>query len=455
MHAWTVCVGSHLNLFMNGGREMNCQKILHFITLTAWHTIVVIFFVGLILLKHDTAVAADSPIIIVQAEDYDLGGQHVAYFDKTPGNAGDQYRNDDVDIWTCCDWTFYIGTNATGEWLNYTIDAPYNGNYRLEIRVATPYSDRKMHVEFNGEDKTGPLTLPNTGGWIKWTTLSTNIMLDAGTQTMRLVIDYGGLNIDYISLTPLDGPKVAAPTFTPNGGTFYGPMDLDIESTTPGADIIFSTHRYGNSWYYMGGSVSLTLERNTTIRAIAFCSGYFECEGLSASDEVKAEFYFPESPLMIEAEDYDEGGKNVGFFDKTSGNAGGQYRNDDVDIWRYWLGSDYYNVFYGYYLGANATGEWLNYTFKVPLEGEYRLTIRVATPYDNRRLHVEFNGKNVTGPMMLPNTGGWGGSAYDSFKSWEQISTYVNLTAGQTTMRLVIENGGFNVDNFSIVHMGN
>ena len=57
-------------------------------------------------------------------EDYDQGGQHVAYYDKSPGNAGGQYRSDDVDIWWHAPNTFYTGANATGEWLNYNLDVP-------------------------------------------------------------------------------------------------------------------------------------------------------------------------------------------------------------------------------------------------------------------------------------------------------------------------------------------
>ena len=36
----------------------------------------------------------------IEAEDYDLGGEGVAYHDTTPGNAGGAYRADDVDIET-------------------------------------------------------------------------------------------------------------------------------------------------------------------------------------------------------------------------------------------------------------------------------------------------------------------------------------------------------------------
>ena len=138
--------------------------------------------------------------LIIQAEDYNQGGQHVGYFDRTPGNKGGLYRNDDVDIWKYGKNTYYTGANATGEWLKYTIDVPLDGNYRLDIRLCTPNDNRRLHVEFDGEDKTGSLTVPNTGAWDKWQTLTTSVSLSAGRQVMRLTIEYGGFNIDQISL---------------------------------------------------------------------------------------------------------------------------------------------------------------------------------------------------------------------------------------------------------------
>ena len=120
-------------------------------------------------IKKEAVVGA----IIIQAEDYDLDGQQVAYFDKTSGNAGGQYRQDDVDIWRCGPNNYYTGSNATGEWQNFTVDIPYNGNYRLTIRIGTPYDNRRLHVEFDGVNKTGSLALPNTGWWTTWQTLST------------------------------------------------------------------------------------------------------------------------------------------------------------------------------------------------------------------------------------------------------------------------------------------
>jgi hypothetical protein len=47
-----------------------------------------------------------------------------------------------------------------------------------------------MHVAIDGVDLTGSLTLPNTGGWQNWQTLTrTGLALTAGAHVVRLVLD--------------------------------------------------------------------------------------------------------------------------------------------------------------------------------------------------------------------------------------------------------------------------
>ncbi|MEN6343108.1 MAG: PKD domain-containing protein, partial [Methanospirillum sp.] len=59
----------------------------------------------------------------IQAEDYDEGGEGVAYHDTTPGNQGSAYRNDSVDIepFGVGSVGYVIAQIRNGEWTRYTI----------------------------------------------------------------------------------------------------------------------------------------------------------------------------------------------------------------------------------------------------------------------------------------------------------------------------------------------
>jgi hypothetical protein len=127
----------------------------------------------------------------IEAENFDEGGEGVGYHDATGGNSGGQYRTTDVDLESTSDsgGGYNVGWIDSGEWLNYAVNVTAAGPYLLEARVASNGSGGTFHLEVSGVDITGPLAIPDTGGWQIWTTLSTSVTLAAGEQTLRIVFD--------------------------------------------------------------------------------------------------------------------------------------------------------------------------------------------------------------------------------------------------------------------------
>jgi hypothetical protein len=84
-----------------------------------------------------------------------------------------------------------------------------------------------FHVEIGGANVTGPLSIPNTGGWQAWIDVVATVNLSAGTQPMRFVVDGLGStgivgNLNYLrfeSATTTAPPEVVLYTtdFTPHG----------------------------------------------------------------------------------------------------------------------------------------------------------------------------------------------------------------------------------------------
>ena len=353
----------------------------------------------------------------------------------SPPATGGQYRSDNVDIWNSDTEGYYTGANASGEWLEYTVDVAATGSYQLDLRVATPNSGRQMRVALDGVNVTGLITLPNTGGWQNWQTVRSTATLTAGQHVLRVTFVVGGLNFGWLEINETGGTStVATPTITPNGGTYSAPVAVSLQ-TTPGATIYYttdgSTPGTGSTVY----SGPFTLNASTTVKAYAVAPGY------TASAIATAVFTVTTGggqqphggsswpvPGILEAEDYDTGGEGVAYHDLTTGNAGGQYRSDNVDIWN--------SNTEGYYTGANASGEWLEYTVDVDTSGEYQLDFRVATPNSGRQMRVALDGVNVTGLIILPNTGGW--------QNWQTVRSTATLTAGQHVLRVTFVVGGLN-----------
>jgi hypothetical protein len=151
----------------------------------------------------------------IEAEDYDVGGQFVAYYDTTTGNSGGQYRSDDVDIVEyqveceeCNEVGYSVAGIAAGEWLEYTVDVePGILAYKLEVRVASENAGGNFHIEFDRADVTGPLSFAATGDEDIYTTVDTNIVLQSpGQHIMRFSMDGGGeWNVDRIKFIKVGG----------------------------------------------------------------------------------------------------------------------------------------------------------------------------------------------------------------------------------------------------------
>jgi len=88
---------------------------------------------------------------------------------------------------------YLVGWTVGGEWLKYTVNVTTAGTYSLDVRLASSGVGGTFHVEVNGVNKTGPLAVPDTGGWQVWKTITkTGVTLAAGPQVIRVVMDSNG-----------------------------------------------------------------------------------------------------------------------------------------------------------------------------------------------------------------------------------------------------------------------
>jgi carbohydrate binding protein with CBM6 domain len=304
-----------------------------------------------------------TPIAIpghIEAEEFDIGADGAAYHDLSAENSGGQFRTTGVDIEATSDagGGYNVGWMAVGEWLAYSVNVAAAGAYILEARVAANAAGGTLHVEANGKDVSGPLPIPNTGGWQSWTTLSRAISLGAGAQTLRVVVDAAGAtgvvgNLNWVRIS-----ATAAPPPVPQP--------------------------------YRGAPAAI--------------------------------------PGRVEAEEFDNGGEGVGYHDLSAENSGGQLRTTGVDI------EASADVGGGYDVGWMAPGEWLAYTVTVAAAGTYGVEARVAANGAGGTFHIEIGGRDLTGPIAIPDTGGW--------QHWTTVTKPIVLSAGTQVIRVVVDGRG-------------
>ncbi len=76
------------------------------------------------------------------------------------------------------------------------------GTYALTARVASDVPGTKTpHVEVDGVDVTGPMSFTDASGWQVWQDVTVSgISLTAGPHTLRVVMDTGGFNLNYVEV---------------------------------------------------------------------------------------------------------------------------------------------------------------------------------------------------------------------------------------------------------------
>ncbi|MDQ6472434.1 Ig-like domain-containing protein [Flavobacterium sp. LHD-80] len=139
---------------------------------------------------------------IIQAENYDLGGQNVAYYDNETANQGGAYRTSEgVDVTGISGTSGYaVGWTANGEWLEYTANVTA-GTYTIDATVSTINSGKQLRILLDGTVLT-TVSIPNTGSWDTFQTVSVpNITFAGGNnKVLRFEIIGGDFNIDKIEV---------------------------------------------------------------------------------------------------------------------------------------------------------------------------------------------------------------------------------------------------------------
>ena len=111
----------------------------------------------------------------------------------------------------------YTGTGfvdyqaASGDFVEWTVNAPTAGAYTLAFRYANGGgSSRPLAIEVNGAVASSSLPFPSTGGWTAWSTVSLNAQLSAGSNKVRATaIGQSGGDLDNLRVTAVANPVLA------------------------------------------------------------------------------------------------------------------------------------------------------------------------------------------------------------------------------------------------------
>ena len=145
-------------------------------------------------------------------------------------------------------------------------------------------------------------------------------------------------------------------------------------------------------------------------------------------------------PGVIEAENYDKGGNRFTFYDRDAANKGKSYREDAVDVVSLEDATCGSVACKGYAVGYTEVDEWLEYSVKVASDGQYNVSVNVATASETSKILLLVDDEAIGDTVAFEKID----TTWDVYKEID-IGT-VDLAAGEHVLKLAIAGSYVNVD---------
>ncbi len=154
---------------------------------------------------------------LIEAEDFDFGGQLVASYDLPGSNGGKSYRPGeaiDIDVMTSGRGktdaggtygdSYSIGWTVKSEWVNFSVYAPVDGYYTIYSRVANGDATNPLqfHWDLDLKNVSGTLSFTKgAGGWWDWqSVVSPEIYIPKGNHILRFYWDTNNVQFNNFSV---------------------------------------------------------------------------------------------------------------------------------------------------------------------------------------------------------------------------------------------------------------
>jgi len=220
--------------------------------------------------------------LVLQAENFDTGGEGVAYHELSTTNIGGQYRtNEAVEIEVTSDTGggYDVTGTATGEWLEYTIWVQQPGYYNLSLRYSAPTNGAAVQFSGNGYNESSAWYLPGTGSATSWATVSQPVLLQPGRQKIRLTILNGGFNLNWLQFAPAATGLVPNGTYSLlNAGNTYAFTGVAANGAVTATNYTGTTYQQWNLQHIGGGQYKVSAVANgwswNLNNSLGFTSGW-------------------------------------------------------------------------------------------------------------------------------------------------------------------------------------
>jgi hypothetical protein len=323
--------------------------------------------------------------------------------------------------------------------MQYSLKSDSSAIYKLSVRHSSASGGSNFHIEINGADVTGELSLPTTGGWQNWNTATfENIVVPAGNIRVKYVMNSGSSNLSYFNFTePKSANKIsfqALAAVTSVSGEIYLSLNKEItneetklqlgdfELSVDGKPIKLVSISLDSTT-----STVLILKHNIEIYSDNVLTLAYNGTSVKSGEQSLLEF----SNMVVQ--------NNLTITHLIPGKIQAEdfYINNGLAL------EECSDIYAGQNTGHTAPGEYLEYKVHVTRAGTYAVNYRVATQYGNAGIIFQVgDGEDFTSTdtFMFTSTGGW--------QNWETQSSGVHLAEGYYSIRLLIKSGEHNLNWF-------
>jgi alpha-galactosidase len=296
-----------------------------------------------------------------------------------------------------------LSATATGQYINYSLPSVAAGTYQVQMEYKGNNTRGTLQLSVDGTNLGSTLDQYSAAQTYPTTTFGNVTFGSTGTHTIRLTVTgknasstgYGLSADKFVLVAQSGGGQVAAPTFSPAGGTYTSSQTVTITSSTSGASIRYTTD--GSTPSETAGTIyssPVSVATTTTLKAIAYKSGMTDSTVASAAYTINS----------------GGGGTTVSFeaenLTYTPTGATASVQTDVNSSGGKWI-----------VLSATATGQSISYAIPSVAAGTYQV-------------QMEDKGNNTRGILQLAVDGTNLGSTLDQYSA---AQTYPTTTFGTVT----------------------
>jgi len=379
-----------------------------------------------------------------------------------------------------------IGWQDNGDWMDYNLNLASAGTFALNFRVASFFSGAKFQLKKTDGTVLATVTVPNTGSFQSWVTVSAQVTLPAGPQTVRIVTTNanGGWNINWWEIAgaasapqpaplPLPLPSPVTSSMKIEAEDYLQMWGIQTENTLDASGGMNVGWQDNGDW--MDYSVNLSSAGSYAVHfRVASYYGGSQVQIRNAAGNVIGSFVVPTTGQFqnwttvstsltlpaglqvlriytVEA----SGGWNINWWEIADAEEGSappvteQPFSSRIEAESYTQMSGIkteptLDGGGGLNVGWQDTGDWMDYSVNLAQAAIYTLNFRVASFFNGAQFQLRNSAGTVLTSVTVPYTG--------SFQNWQTVSVQVPLPAGQQTLRIFTSNanGGWNINWWEI-----